>query len=228
MRLILLGPPGAGRAPRRRGSRPSYGIPQLSTGEMLREAVAKGTDVGKQAKAIMERGELVSDDIIIGIVAERIAQPDGATASSSTASRAPSPQAEALDRMLAERGLKLDGVVEIAVDDAALIDRIGGRFSCAKCGTGYHDRFKPPRGRRVRRLRQHRFVRRKDDNAETVRTRLDAYHAQTAPLLPYYRARGLLRTVDGMAADREGRGERSRSGPQRTAALGLTASVSSP
>ena len=200
MRLILLGPPGAGKGTQAAWIRDTCGIPQLSTGEMLREAVAKGTEVGRQAKAVMERGELVSDEIINRIVAERIDEPDGANGFILDGYPRTVAQAEALDRMLEERGLKLDVVIEIAVDDQALIERIAGRSTCAKCGTGYHDTFKPTLvpgvcdvcgGTEV--------VRRKDDNAETVKTRLDAYHAQTAPLLPYYRAKGLIRTVDGMA-----------------------------
>jgi adenylate kinase len=200
MRLILLGPPGAGKGTQAAWIKAEYGIPQLSTGEMLREAVAKGTEVGRQAKAVMERGELVSDDIINRIVAERIDQPDANKGFILDGFPRTVAQAEALDRMLTERGLKLDAVIEIAVDDAALVERIGGRFSCAKCGTGYHDRFRPTAQPGVCDVcGSTEFVRRKDDNRETVKTRLDAYNAQTAPLLPYYRARGLVRTVDGMA-----------------------------
>ncbi len=201
MRLILLGPPGAGKGTQAAWIRDTYGIPQLSTGEMLREAVAKGTDVGRQAKAVMERGELVSDEIINRLVAERIDEPDGANGFILDGYPRTVAQAEALDRMLEERGLKLDAVIEIAVDDQALIERIAGRFTCAKCGTGYHDTFKPTLVPGVCDVcGGTEFVRRKDDDAETVKTRLDAYHAQTAPLLPYYRAKGLIRTVDGMAS----------------------------
>jgi adenylate kinase len=200
MRLILLGPPGAGKGTQAAWIKAEYGIPQLSTGEMLREAVANGTEVGKQAKAVMERGDLVSDDIINRIVAERVGQPDAAKGFILDGYPRTVAQAEALDRMLAEHGQKLDGVIELTVDDAALVERIGGRFSCAKCGTGYHDRFKPPSEPGVCDVcGSTEFVRRKDDNPEAVKTRLDAYNAQTAPLLPYYRARGLVRTVDGMA-----------------------------
>jgi adenylate kinase len=201
MRLILLGPPGAGKGTQAMWLKETYAIPQLSTGEMLREAVAKGTEVGREAKSVMEAGRLVSDDIINRIVAERIDQPDAANGFILDGFPRTIPQAEALDRMLAERGLALDAVVEIKVDNQALVERISGRFSCAKCGAGYHDTFKPPKVAGVCDVcGATEFVRRKDDNAETVRQRLSAYEAQTAPLLPYYHEKGLVRTVDGMAA----------------------------
>ena len=201
MRLILLGPPGAGKGTQAAWLKETYAIPQLSTGELLREAVAKGTEVGREAKAIMEAGKLVSDEIINRIVAERIDQPDCANGFILDGFPRTIPQAEALDRMLAERGLKLDAVVEIRVDNHALVERISGRFSCARCGTGYHDSFKPTRMAGVCDVDgSTEFVRRKDDNAETVMARLKSYEAQTAPLLPYYGGKGLVRTVDGMAA----------------------------
>ena len=200
MRLILLGPPGAGKGTQAAWIKNTYGIPQLSTGEMLREAVAKGTAVGREAKSVMEAGQLVSDEIINRIVAERIDEPDCANGFILDGFPRTIPQAEALDRMLAERGLKLDAVVEIRVDNEALIQRIAGRFSCATCGAGYHDTFKPTKVPGVcDECGSTEFVRRKDDNAETVKARLAAYEAQTAPLLPFYAAKGLLRTVDGMA-----------------------------
>lgn len=200
MRLILLGPPGAGKGTQAAWIRDRYDIPQLSTGEMLREAVGKGTAVGQEAKAIMEAGKLVSDDIMIRIIAERIDQPDCANGFILDGFPRTIPQAEALDRLLAERGLKLDAVVEIKVDNDALVERVSGRFSCAKCGAGYHDTFKPTAKPGVCDVcGSTEFVRRKDDNAETVTSRLVAYEAQTAPLLPFYRAKGLVRTVDGMA-----------------------------
>jgi adenylate kinase len=200
MRLVLLGPPGAGKGTQARWLVEHYGIPQLSTGDMLREAVARGSEVGRQAKAVMERGELVSDSIINAIVAERIAQPDCARGFVLDGYPRTLAQAEALDAMLAARGQKLDAVIEIRVDVEALVERIAGRFACAKCGAGYHDRFKRPKLEGVCDVcGSTEFTRRNDDNPEAVRTRLQAYEAQTAPLLPYYRARGLLRTVDGMA-----------------------------
>ena len=200
MRLILLGPPGAGKGTQAAWLKDTYGIPQLSTGEMLREAVAKGTEVGREAKSIMEAGRLVSDEVINRIVAERIDQPDCASGFILDGFPRTVPQAEALDHMLAERGLALDAVIEFHVDHDALVERISGRFSCAKCGAGYHDRFKPTKVAGVCDVcGATEFVRRKDDNAETVRERLVAYEAQTAPLLPYYGSKGLVRTVDGMA-----------------------------
>jgi adenylate kinase len=162
--------------------------------------VAQGTEVGREAKAIMEAGGLVSDEIINRIVADRIDQPDAARGFVLDGYPRTPNQAEALDRMLADRGLAIDAVVEIEVDHAALVQRIAGRFSCAKCGTGYHDLFKPTTAPGVCDVcGSTEFVRRKDDRAETVRSRLEAYEAQTAPLLPFYRGKGLLRTVDGMA-----------------------------
>jgi adenylate kinase len=200
MRLVLLGPPGAGKGTQAKWIAERYGIPQLSTGDMLREAVARETEVGRQAKAVMERGELVSDAIINAIVEERLAQPDCARGFVLDGFPRTVAQAEALDAMLAARGQKLDAVIELRVDVEALVERIAGRFACAKCGAGYHERFKRPKVEGVCDVcGATEFTRRKDDNPEAVRTRLQAYEAQTAPLLPYYRARGLLRTVDGMA-----------------------------
>jgi adenylate kinase len=200
MRLILLGPPGAGKGTQAAWIKDRYRIPQLSTGEMLREAVAKGTELGREAKSVMEAGRLVPDELVNRIVAERIDEPDCANGFILDGFPRTVPQAEALDRMLAERGLGLDAVVEIRVDNEALVERIAGRFSCAKCGAGYHDSFKPTQAPGVCDVcGSTEFVRRKDDNAETVKSRLVAYEAQTAPLLPFYQGKGLVRVVDGMA-----------------------------
>lgn len=200
MRLILLGPPGAGKGTQAAWIKERYGIPQLSTGEMLRQAVAKGTEVGRTAKAVMDRGELVSDEVINELVAERVGEWDCRTGFILDGYPRTTAQAEALDGLLAARGHELDGVIEIRVDPLALVERISGRFSCSLCGAGYHDTFRPTAEQGVcDACGGKEFTRRRDDNAATVQTRLDAYYAQTAPLLPYYEARGLLRSVDGMA-----------------------------
>jgi adenylate kinase len=173
---------------------------QLSTGDMLREAVAAGTPIGLQAKAVMERGELVSDAIVSALIGERLdaAADKGAIFDGFPRTRA---QAEALDLLLSERGRSLDHVIELAVDEDALVARITGRFSCAKCGTGYHDAFRPTQVPGVCDVcGSTEFKRRKDDNEETVRTRMAEYRAKTEPILPYYDERGLVRRVDGMAS----------------------------
>jgi adenylate kinase len=201
MRLILLGPPGAGKGTQAEHLRDTYRLAHLSTGDMLREAVAAGSGLGKKAKSIMDRGELVPDDLMIELVAERIDRPDCAGGFILDGFPRTVAQAEALDRLLAERDAGIDAVIELQVDDEALVERVSGRFTCATCGAGYHDRFKRPKIEGVCDVCGGKeFKRRADDNAETVRARLDAYHRQTAPLLPYYRQRGALRPVDGMAA----------------------------
>ena len=200
LNIILLGPPGAGKGTQAARLQADRGMVQLSTGDMLREAVASSTPIGLKAKAIMERGELVSDAIVSALIGERLdaAAEQGAIFDGFPRTRA---QAEALDLLLTERGRHLDFVIELAVDEDELVKRIVGRFSCAKCGTGYHDTFRPTKVPGVCDVcGSTEFVRRKDDNELTVRTRMAEYRAKTQPILPYYEAKGLVRRVDGMAA----------------------------
>ncbi|MBU3078402.1 adenylate kinase [Sphingomonas quercus] len=199
MDIILLGPPGAGKGTQAARLEKARGMIQLSTGDMLRAAVKAETPVGLKVKAVMEAGELVSDAIVSALIGERLDQDasGGATFDGYPRTQA---QAEALDLLLAERGRKLDHVIELDVDEDALVERIVGRFTCAACGTGYHDRFHLPKVEgRCDVCGSHEFKRRPDDNAETVRTRMAEYRAKTAPILPYYEARGLVSRVDGMA-----------------------------
>jgi adenylate kinase len=199
MNIILLGPPGAGKGTQSDFLRDHYTLTKLATGDMLRAAVAAGTELGKQAKAIMESGGLVSDDIVIGIIRDAIKEcPKGFILDGFPRTVA---QAEALDEMLAKEDKKLDHVIELKVNDAEMVARISGRYSCGTCGAGYHDTFKQPVKAGVcDSCGSSDFKRRDDDRAETVAKRLEAYHAQTAPLLPYYEERGALKSVDGMAA----------------------------
>jgi adenylate kinase len=200
MNLILLGPPGAGKGTQAKRLEDRHGLVQLSTGDMLRAVVASGVPLGQQAKEIMAAGKLMPDELMIEMIADRISKPDCATGFILDGFPRTVPQAEALDRMLGEKGLKLDHVIEMKVDDAALVERITGRYTCAKCGQGYHDKFQTPKVDGVCDVcGSTEFTRRADDNAETVTTRLAAYHKQTAPILPYYKERGVLETVDGMA-----------------------------
>jgi len=200
MNLILLGPPGAGKGTQARRLEDTRGLVQLSTGDMLRALVASGSPLGQQAKEIMAAGKLVPDELVIQMISDRIDQPDVKNGFILDGFPRTVAQADALDRMLADKGLKLDHVIEMKVDDAALVERITGRYTCAKCGKGYHETFEKPKVDGVcDSCGGTEFKRRADDNAETVKTRLDQYHAQTAPILPYYRERGVLKSVDGMA-----------------------------
>jgi adenylate kinase len=198
--LILLGPPGAGKGTQAQRLMAQYGIPQLSTGEMLRAAVAEGSDLGKQAKSIMEAGKLVPDGLMIELISQRIGRVDCTNGFILDGFPRTTAQAEALDAMLAERELQLDKVIAISVDEKALVERISGRFSCADCATGYHDSSKQPKTEGVcDQCGGSSFSRRKDDNKETVQARLETYRAQTAPIIPYYEANDRLAQVDGMA-----------------------------
>jgi adenylate kinase len=198
VQLILLGPPGGGKGTQAKRLQADMGLVQLSSGDMLRAAVKSGSAIGQQAKAVMEAGKLVSDEIVIGIIAERIEMPDAKKGFVLDGFPRTIAQAEALDAMLKARGRKIDAVIEVRVPDAFLVERITGRYTCAKCGTGYHEKFQRPKVDGVcDKCGSREFVRRPDDNETAVRTRLEAYHRQTAPLLPYYEGQGMLRVVDG-------------------------------
>jgi adenylate kinase len=200
MDIILLGPPGAGKGTQAERLVTNRGMAQLSTGDMLRAAVREGSPVGLQAKAVMDAGELVSDAIVCALIGENLDRIENRGAIFDGFPRTIA-QAEALDPLLAERGRKLSYVIELEVDEDALVERITGRFSCASCGAPYHDRFKLPKVDDTCDVcGGHEFKRRDDDNEQTVRTRLAEYRAKTQPILPFYEERGILRRVDGMAA----------------------------
>ena len=197
-RLIIMGPPGGGKGTQAKRLEDEFKIVQLSTGDMLRAAIGAGTELGLKAKAVMDAGELVSDDIMIGMISERLDESDCANGFILDGFPRTVAQAEGLDAMLQDKGLTLDAVVEVRVPDQKLVDRITGRFTCAKCGEGYHDTFKMPEKEGVcDKCGSTEFSRRSDDNEETVKSRLKAYHEQTAPLLPFYEQKGRLRVVDG-------------------------------
>ena len=198
MNLVLLGPPGGGKGTQAKRLMDKFGLVQLSTGDMLRAAVASGSEVGRKAKAVMDAGQLVSDEIVISIIDERLDQPDTKGGVIFDGFPRTVGQAEALDRLIVAKGRKLDHAIEIRVPDQLLIDRVTGRYTCAKCGAGYHEKFQKPKVEGTcDACGGHEFARRADDNAETVKKRLDAYHAQTAPLLPYYEDKRILSVVDG-------------------------------
>jgi adenylate kinase len=198
--IILLGPPGAGKGTQAQRLVERHGMRQLSTGDMLRAAVKAGTPTGLEAKAVMERGELVTDAIVSALIGDELDAMGADTGAIFDGYPRTAAQAESLDAILSARGRKLDHVVELEVDEEALVERITGRFTCATCGKGYHDTFERPKVDGVcDKCGGTEFKRRPDDNAETVRTRLAEYRAKTAPILPIYEARGIVAKVDGMA-----------------------------
>jgi len=200
MNIILLGPPGAGKGTQAQSLVAERGMVQLSTGDMLRDARKADTPLGHQVAAVMDSGALVSDEIVSALIDEKLGnmKPDQGAIFDGYPRTAQ--QAESLDALLAQHGRALDHVIELEVNEDALVDRITGRFTCAKCGTGYHDRYKLPKVEGVCDVcGSTEFKRRADDNEETVRTRMAEYRAKTAPILPLYEARGIVSRVDGMA-----------------------------
>jgi adenylate kinase len=200
MNIILLGPPGSGKGTQAKRIEQTHGIVQLSTGDMLRATTDSDTEIGRRVKAIMDSGQLVPDDIIVEMIDYRIVQADCSKGFILDGFPRNVPQAKALDAMLAEHNLKLDHVILLDVDEATLVDRLSGRFTCAQCGASFHDRYNRPRRERVCDVcGGTEFVRRADDKPQPVKARFEVYRQQTAPILPYYRDRGILRRVDGTA-----------------------------
>ena len=198
MILILIGPPGAGKGTQARVIENAFGIVQLSTGALLRAAIDSGSELGRTAKNVVESGKLMPDDVMVSIVSDRVDEPDCRNGFILDGFPRTVAQAEALDEMLAGKGLNLDHVVEIAIEDDLLVDRLTGRFECARCGEGYNDKFKTPSVDGVcDKCGSTEFIRRADDTEEKIRTRLEIYHEQPRPILPYYRERGILKSVDG-------------------------------
>jgi adenylate kinase len=200
MNIILLGPPGAGKGTQAQRLVDAHGMRQLSTGDMLRAAIKAGTEVGLAAKAVMDRGELVSDEIVSALIGDELDAMGPETGAIFDGYPRTAAQAASLDELLGSRGRQLDHVIELDVNEDALVERIVGRFTCATCGKGYHDRFDPPKVEGTcDKCGGHEFKRRPDDNEQTVRTRMAEYRAKTAPILPGYEARGIVSRVDGMA-----------------------------
>jgi adenylate kinase len=199
MNIILLGPPGAGKGTQARHLEVSHGMIQLSTGDMLRTSIKNDEPLGREAKKIMDAGELVPDELMIRLIEDRIKQPDCAKGFILDGFPRTVAQAEALDHMLDQQGRKLDSIIELKVDEDKLVERVSGRFTCASCGEGYHDKFRPTKQAEVCDVcGSTKFTRRADDNAETMKARLGAYRKQTAPIVPYYEKKGMLKSIDGM------------------------------